>query len=551
MSGHYYLISLPIFLGPLIIGLVVLFPERRNFRDGLRLVLPLLVAGLLFIPIELPYLETFSKYRFRQELPVGTDLARFLVPPPNSLIYGRLLSAEHWFTGANQHFLGYLSLALGIVGFTVVARSRDLGRRRGLFLWLGALGVAFALFSAGKETWFGGVKLGPGLYRVLYDHVPFFNYARIPERLSVYFTLVVALYVGIGASSMLERISSVKKRVVLVVCLLVLLPLEHARIPDHPYPPIPTPEQVPEVYHWLAGRPGDFPVVELPVYPRKFLRFYGYENYFSTFHWKRIPFGRPSFYPPALEYMLWSLRDFPSREATRLLQWLGARYVVYHPLMDPQSKATVKRLRRDGNYNLLRHFPSADPVAAELGYGREFVFAVAPAAMPEATTAASESLPRANWRFETSSDQDPHLAVDGKPETSWSSGGPQEKGQFFEIDFGEEIVVNRISLGFIYPYSEFPRHLSINGYHRSHRWKRLLLDRDAWDHARMASRLVMNPMEATLDFELVEPAPLERVRLFIQRTDLDDALPEWRIPEIWVYSPNGRTVSSNRGPVAR
>jgi hypothetical protein len=268
-----------------------------------------------------------------------------------------------------------------------------------------------------------------------------------------------------------------------------------------------------------------------------YLRFYGYDNYFSTFHWKRIPFGRPSFYPPALEYLLWSLSDFPSREATRLLQSLGVRLIVYHPRMDPQSAAVVRRLERDPNYMFVRRFPSAGPIAEGLDLGEEVVFAVAPEVMPDAPSeAALVSVPRDSWRLETSSDEGARLAVDGQPESSWSSGKPQEKGQFFEIDFGEEIEVSRISLAFIYPYSEFPRSLSVNGFHSSHRWRRLEFKEDAWDRARLAKRLVADPTTATLDLDLAEPMVLERVRLFIRETNLDDAMPEWRIPEIWVYT---------------
>ncbi len=546
LTSHYYLISLPLFLGPLAVGLVYFFPERRSWRDVLRLVLPLAVACLVFIPIELNYLKIFSQYRFRQLLPLGMDLARYVVPPPNSLVYGWFRTAAEGLQGSNQHFVGYLPLILAITGIVAVVR-RNPDRNRSLLLWMGGLGVVFALLSAGKETWFGGMRLGPGLYRLLYDHVPFFSYARVPERLSVYFMLVFALFVGMGASALIRRVNTAGKRYLVLGCLFVLLPLEHARVPNRPYPMIPTPEQTPEVYHWLASRPGDFPVVEFPVYPRMYLRFYGYDNYFSTFHWKRIPFGRPSFYPPALEYLLWSLSDFPSRDATRLLQSMGVRLIVYHPRRDPHSTAVVRRLERDPNYMFVRRFPMAGPVAEELDYGEEVVFAVAPEAMPDAPAdPALVNVPRESWRFATSSEEGARLAVDGNPETSWSSVRPQEKGQFFEIDFGEEIEVARISLGFIYPYSEFPRSLSVNGFHSSHRWRRLEFKEDAWDRARLVNRLVTDPASATLDLDLLEPMALERVRLFIRETNTDDAMPEWRIPEIWVFENSEPRTQNSR-----
>ena len=328
-----------------------------------------------------------------------------------------------------------------------------------------------------------------------------------------------------------------RAKTVLPLILLALIPLEHAR--RNVYARIPTEDEIPAVYHWLAELPEDFPVVEFPVYDRRFLRFYGYETYFSTVHWKRVPFGKPSFKPPAMEYMLWTWRDFPSSEGTRLLQSLGVRYIIYHPRRDPNAARVNRRLRQDPNFEFVRQFPRAMRIARRLRYGEEMVFRVLPASEPLSPPPQVEerlrAIPRDAWEFKTSSQSDARLAVDGSLETSWSSGKGQEKGQFFEIDLEGEYRVSKISLGFSFPYGHFPRSLAVNGFHPSHRWRRLELEEDPWQSARLVRRLVENPKEATMDVVLREPQLLERLRLFIREADPSDVGPVWRIPEVQVF----------------
>jgi len=527
LSGQYYLLSYPLYVLPLIAAYLYLFPERRTLRDALRLATPVVLGALLLVPVEWQYLNLFSHYGFTRPLTGGTDLLRYVVPPSNNLLYGWLFAdAVSTTAGANHHFVGFAALALAALGlFSLSENERRYRRLCGVFA---LVGLCFLVLSAGAELTLGGRSLGPGPFRLLYEYVPFFDYTRAPERLSVYFTFGLALLSGLGASRLGRRFGAGAIAVVLV-----LLPLEHARLRG--YARIPTREEIPEVYHWFAEMPGDFPVVELPVYPRRFLRFFGYESYFATVHWKRIPFGKASFNPPALEYMRWTLSTFPSREATRLLQSLGVRMIVYHPDRDPDSAAVIRRLRRDRHFSFVREFGEADPAARRLQFGREVVFQVIAESPPAISVHRDRPIRTEGWSFVTSSEVDPHLAVDGLLETGWISSQRQQKGQFFEVDLGGEHWVSRISLAFAFPYDEFPRALSVNGFHPSHRWERLVFEDDPWAASRVVDQLVKDPKKAVMDLRLEQPVLLERLRLFIRETDLTDDLPEWRIPEIRIF----------------
>jgi hypothetical protein len=352
---------------------------------------------------------------------------------------------------------------------------------------------------------------------------------RVPERLSVYFLFGVVLLAGVGASQLGRRFGFVA-----IAAILILLPLEHARRPS--YARIPTGNEVPDVYRWLAEKPGDFPISELPVYSRRLLRFFGYESYFATtLHGKRVLFGKASFNPPALEYIRWTLAKFPSRESTRLLQSLGVRFLVLHPHRDSRSVSVIRRLHRDPHFAFVREFGDADPVSRRLDYGNEVVFQVIEESPPAAPIDRDRPIPPEGWRFDTSSEVDPRLAVDGLLETGWSTEQPQEKGQFFEIDLGGLYRVSRISLAFASPYDEFPRSLAVNGYHPERRWERLEFAEDAWNTSRVVAQLVEDPKKAKMEFRLSEPKLVERLRLFLQETDVSDDLPSWRIPEIQIF----------------
>ncbi len=281
LSGQYYLVSYPLFLLPVVAAYVYLFPQRRNLKDALRLAVPLVLASLVLVPVEWQYWSLFKHYGFSRPLSGGTDLLRFVLPPPDNFLYGWLAGGRVPTTrSANQHFIGFATMALAALGiFRMREEERELRRLVTVFA---LVGLGFLFLSGGADLTLGARRVGPGPFRLLYDYVPFFDYTRVPERLSVYFTFGLALLAGLGASSLGRRFGAGVIGVVLL-----LLPLEHAR--RQTATRIPTREEIPEVYRWLADVPGDFPVVELPVYSRRFLRFFGYESYFSTVHWKRDP----------------------------------------------------------------------------------------------------------------------------------------------------------------------------------------------------------------------------------------------------------------------
>ena len=125
----------------------------------------------------------------------------------------------------------------------------------------------------------------------------------------------------------------------------------------------------------------------------------------------------------------------------------------------------------------------------------------------------------------------PELAIDGDRLTKWTTGEGQREGYFFEIAFDRPQRPVRVEIEVAFPYGEFARNLEMNGY-RGQRGYRVTQIEDLPYKAELMRQLVERPTEARLRYDL-EPMPMERLRLFIHRTERGTI--GWSIPEIHVY----------------
>ena len=127
--------------------------------------------------------------------------------------------------------------------------------------------------------------------------------------------------------------------------LLVLLLLELLTWNLYIYP-IPTGDDVPDVYDWLADQ-GDVSIIELPThvlgpagtYDRdlklapldifEYLYREGDIMYFSTYHWKQVVNGYSGYSPFFYRRTITEMQGFPSQRSVDLLRGLGITYVLW------------------------------------------------------------------------------------------------------------------------------------------------------------------------------------------------------------------------------
>lgn len=536
LACTYYLFYFGLVLA-LWIPAYALFVEDGR-RRAAALALPLGLSGALFALLSIPYLKMVREFNFERTIAEGLDLLEYLRPPAGGLV-AKLVSFDFPPSVVPQ-FLGFLVLGLALAA--VAARPAPDDRPRRLFFALSLTTLVSAVvLSLGPTVRVGGTEWGPGPYGLLYDYVPFFRVLRNAERMSVLVHFGLAVMAGFGAKALFSRLSG--RRLSLArVALLVLLPMEHFE-GGQPFTPVPTGERVPEVYRWLGGTPAGDPVVELPLYPRRQLRRHALYNFFSTYHWRPIVFGRTSFYPPLVGYLGWELRDFPSSDSIGLLEGLGVERVVVHPKLWPLGqrgerlaslRGFTDRLEPEARFGALTGRPY------ELyGLGGERAYRLVRSGDVPSTgnlCMPADEIDPSGWNLSGNAGAVTPLAwaVDRDPRTKWRTDR-QLPGWKLQLDLGREETIGAVRLGLGYPYDGFPRDLTLKVRRPGERFTRVVHRDDLATKWELVHALVDNPSEAAITLRF-EPVRARRLRFWIREgKGFDYALPDWTLPELYVY----------------
>ncbi|HEX6739848.1 MAG TPA: hypothetical protein VF310_16340, partial [Vicinamibacteria bacterium] len=502
--------------------------------ETLRLALAAAVALLVVAPILWPYWAQFRGLGLEKSWSGGADALAYLEPPRGGWLWrGFDLPGPE---PEVPHFLGLATLALALFG----ARRAWTGRwgRAGRAAALLALvtGIAAFALSLGPIVHVGGHRLGTGLYEWLYRLVPLSRGMASPERVGVLAGLAAAMLAGLGAAALLEGLSA-RARVVAIALLAVALPLEHWS-PPRAAAPVPVGGAVPAVYRWLAeGQDGGGPVAELPLHPERSKRLWATYLYFSTYHWRPVPIGRASFYPPGHDLLAWHLRSFPDDTALTLLDRLGIHTLVVHPLLwsADERRERLAAIEAQPRLTLVRRFDDVVPAEhAALGLGEERVsrLQAGPATVPPCVPA--DEIPRQGWRAAGSGVNKPERATDGDRRTAWFTARPQHSGDYLEVELARPETVAAAALDAGYPYDEFPRNLVLLLREPQGTLARVPWDdgpEERWDQI---EELVHRPAQAQQVLRFA-PRAVSAVRLMVGWREDEPAWPRWSVPELRLY----------------
>ena len=524
LASFYYLLFYSVATTLLIPAYWIRYRPRLTSLPAL--LLPTAAGAAIMMIVALPYLHLFTRYEFTGE-PRNFDLATFFLPPSGSLLYSSFAQFRH-----PDHFLGFVPILLAVVGVLAVLVKRE--DKVGRIVWASyaMVGLAAFFFAAGPDLNFAGVYYGEGPFRILQLFGPF-EKLREPARFTVLVYLVLALFAAKGLLVLLRRFPS---QPLVLSSLVIALVLAEQWSPERTKGTrVPTGESIPKAYEWLAKNPPDGPVVELPVWPFYRIRYTSLEAYFSTIHERPIPFGKPSFYPPALELLQWELRDFPDPRSLYLLRTLGFNLAVVHPKRWTKNKAHYLKALEHSKEKLplIASFPNRDNPDWEhyrLGGERIYLIGTEPEQMSPVECDCVE-IDRTEWTLEANGVTPPELAIDGDRQTKWTTGKMQQEGYYFEISFATPRRPVRVEIEMAFPYGEFARNLEMNGY-RGRRGYRVAQIEDLTHKAELFQQLVEEPTKAKLRYDLKEMS-MERLRLFINRTE--EGTIGWSIPEIHVY----------------
>ena len=541
LSCTYYLIYFSMMLLFWIPG--VFLWSKRAIEPGAgrgvgKVGVALLAAGMVLGIFALPYLEMFSAFGYQRSLAEGLDLLDY-VRPPEGTPFSFWIDFEIK-TSATQHFIGFGAVLLLLVGLTVgMSRAKESPGGRsflGLSLLTGLVGL---IVSLGPMIYVGGHAIGPGAYAVLYEYVPLFRGLRSPERIAILVNFAVAVIGAYGAAVLFRRLPP-RAASWLMIAFLIALPFEHFSGGVRGVG-VPTGDNVPEVYRWLAEESAEDlggPVIELPVYPLRKHRFYAAYMFYSTYHWRPIVLGRTSFYPPAMEYLAWQLRDFPDRDSLGLLRWLGIRTIVVHPELwpEPERGRRLAALKTMGDeMRLAGVFPPLEgPDYQRFGFGGEHVYTLQgdPPEIEDLCVPEDEIAPE-GWTLLGSSDVPTEWAIDRDPETRWETDR-QIPGDSLTLNLGrtEPVAVVRVALGF--PYERFPRYLGVRARTGDGAWRPFPYRDDLATKLELLRALVENPSAAAVVLRF-EPEEAGQLRFRVGGQRYDYAIPGWSLPELYVY----------------
>ncbi len=523
LSSFYYVL----FYAYAVVVLVFCHWWRTGRTLGWPGAVQLAVAGLasasLFAPVALPYVELFARYEYGGS-PENFDLAGFFVPPGGSLFRPFTDTLD------GSYFLGFISVAVAGLGAFAAFSGRTRVPR---VLWAGwaIVGITAFGFAAGPDLLVGGRWLSDGPFRWL-QWLPAFENLRVPARFAVLVYLSIAVFLAAGIDLLVKKFP--RRALPIALASVTLLMAEHRSPQRTAGVAIPTGDEIPEAYTWLSRHPPAGSLIELPVWPFHRIRYTSLEAYFSTIHERPIPFGKPSFYPPALELLQWELRDFPDPRSLALLEGIGIELALVHPKRwEEQRRHFERMLARSTGVEPLRAFDSpSGPEWERYRVGGEELYLLTGDGF-ETTPVECDciAIDRSGWRLDASGSSAPELAVDANRRTAWSTGEMQEEGLFFEITFERPRRPVRVEIEMAFPYGEFARNLEMNGY-RGARAERVEQIEDFAYKVQLVRQLVEDPTKARLRFDL-KPMTMERLRLFIHRTEPGTI--GWSIPEIHVY----------------
>jgi hypothetical protein len=336
-----------------IIVLAVWRPWRLRWNVLGRLAVIAAVAALIWSPVLIPIAREFLTGDYAltgwgESVKLSADAVGLVTPTDLNPIATAIASpgvtpAEHWtaalraveegkgrFSDINTVFLGYIALALAILGAWT--------GRRTLKPWIWTA-VVFGVLALGPLLQIGGRyrfsldnMLPEGvtlpLPFTLLHFIPFINGNRAPNRNSVILMLALAVLAGYGAAWLLGRVAngkwqmangewqvangssqasranrerttlhaprSTRALVYLSACLLAIVILaEHLAVP------LPTTDAaIPTVYRQIAQEPGVFAIMQLPLGWRNSFGVLGSEQtnlqYFQTAHGKPMIGGNIS-----------------------------------------------------------------------------------------------------------------------------------------------------------------------------------------------------------------------------------------------------------------
>ena len=529
LTGTYYAIY-SVALTPCFVLAAYAARRRRPAPfEALRLLVPALVIGLAGVLFLSPYRLVASQSLAQKPIANGADLAAFFLPGPDFWLLGGTIPSAP--TGESHHFLGYVPLLLAaLAAWTFLAeRGEQDPAKRFLALSSLVLIAVGGLIAAGGYPRFMGLPLGESPYLRMLRSIPTLRGMATVERASVLVHFGLALLAGLGAHRMWRG----KPRLVLATALATLAAAEQWTRPGPGFR-VPAGAELPAVYRFLAGGTGA--VAELPLFPDRLLRFRALYPYFSTYHWRPVPIGRTSFYPPAHDYLANLLQGFPDEVSIAALRALRIRDIVVHPRRWETRRAGRLRMIESSGFDLVREFPGdLQGAGRALDMGDERVYRLRPGVLSGRGCVPAREMDRRSWTMTSPASEGMERMRDEDLGTAWSTVVSQKEGDFIELHWEEARSLAAIRLALGVRVADFPTALHVDTALVPGEWTESDVIEPVVSAVETLGQLVASDPAASITIR-IPSIQARAVRLRLGRDESRPGWNPWSISEIRLYS---------------
>ena len=233
------------------------------------------------------------------------------------------------------------ALVLGVIALEGRRRRTGPLVPREWMLTAGFLALLTYLLCLAPTLMIRGHPWGWSLFYWVYAHVPGGSAFRAPGRWSLVFALPLALLAALGAAALAERLRGRRSTVVLGLLFLALA-VEYTTepIPWRTLPPRPA------VYDRLRDEPGDFAVLQIPIYEQASD---AWAMLWAQEHRKWVVNGHGGFALPTWEALVKAAQDRdPDRLSAAIRSVYPLRYVVVHPWLLGRVWTPMAALMQEG-----------------------------------------------------------------------------------------------------------------------------------------------------------------------------------------------------------
>ncbi len=344
--------------------------RQRQYGRVTAVVKPLVVFAVMLAilgALMAPYLSSLHNGLGRsidQVWRYSAFVRDFGFAPPFNWLYGinsyngviLAFDSEHYL------FLGLATIALTILGIVLAFRRQNSIMRA--YTWAGLIVLLFAFgpflqFSTSSGAPYFAAQPYPGPFPpgwpmpwlLAYYVLPGFTGLRVPARLIGILLMMLAVLAAYGIAWLQEiywgsrngqprelavaRVN-VSWRRIAISSLLILIPfaiLLEAMPASLPVTQVPTGNQIPAVYQWLATHGNEAPIVELPIASgdRNFIvKYEAWYDYYAIYHPHPIMNGWSGLRPTLTAEIAAELSDFPAPDSLSILRQYHVQYVVLH-----------------------------------------------------------------------------------------------------------------------------------------------------------------------------------------------------------------------------